>query len=116
MALYIYQNPKTGETKEIVQSMNEEHSYSENNIQWARVFTKPNSSIDTQINPDSASSFINITKNKNYTIGDLWSKSAELNEKRGGENDPIKQKALKKYKDATKKDHPSLKKTGTFEI
>jgi hypothetical protein len=112
MPNYLFQNNQTKEVKDFFFHMDDSKVVDG----WTRLFTIPTASIDTQINPDSASSFINITKNKNYTIGDLWSKSAELNEKRGGENDPIKQKALKKYKDATKKDHPSLKKTGTFEI
>lgn len=116
MPFYIYQNEKTGEVKEILQGMNDEHSYSENGVKWIRIFTKPNAAIDTQINPNSAADFVNNTKTKNYSIGDLWDKSAELSERRGGKEDKVKQQALDSYKKKTGKRHPSENKTGTIEI
>lgn len=116
MPIYLYENPKTKEVKEVLQGMNDVHEYSENGVKWNRIFTKPTASIDTQLNPNSAADFVNSTKNKNYSIGDLWDKSAELSEKRGGKEDKLKQKALDDYKKKTGKHHPSENKTGVIEI
>ena len=113
MPNYLFENDKTKEVKEFFFHMNDEKIVRG----WTRILTVPNTSIDTQINPNSSSDFINNTKGKNYSIGDLWSKSAELSEKRGGDdNDPVKKKALDSYKKKTGKPHPSENKTGTIEI
>lgn len=109
MPIYLFENPKTKEVIEVVQRMNEEHIYIVKGVKWNRVFTKPSASIDTQIDPNSSRDFIEKTKNKNYSIGALWDKSAELSEKRAKVDgiDPIKEKEIKKYEDKTKKKHPS---------
>lgn len=51
MPVYIYQNPNTQEVKEIVQSMNEDHTYIDNKgLKWNRVFHSPETSIkDTKL-------------------------------------------------------------------
>ena len=113
MGLYIFENNITHEVKDFFFHMNDEKKVDG----WTRLYTIPTASIDTKINPNSANSFIDQTRKKNYSIGDLWSKSAELSEKRGGDaNDPVKKKALDSYKKKTGKSHPSLNKTGTIEI
>lgn len=96
MPLYIYQNPKTKEIKEIHQSVNDVHEYiDKDNVKWNRIFTIPQ--VNTQgtldINCDHKK-FAEFTKNKKGTIGDLWDRSRELSEKRKkvyGE-DPVKNK------------------------
>ena len=68
----------------------------------------PNTSIDTQIDPWSTKDFVDKTKNKGGTLGDLFDKSAELSRKRASENggvDPIKRKSEKTYS----KDRKGLK-------
>jgi len=116
MPLYTYENPDTGETVDVLQSMNEEHSYTDQNgLKWKRVYLIPNASVDSQIDANSSTAFIDATKNKKGTYGDLIDKSRELSEKRAktyGGSDPIKEKFFKDYS-ANRKGaiHPDQKKT-----
>lgn len=99
MPLYLYRNPETGEVKEVVQSMNEEHTYFEEGIEWKRVWTVPQASMDQRVDPFSQKDFLKKTANGG-TLGDLWDRSKEFSEKRadkiGGE-DPIKRKELDNF-------------------
>lgn len=99
MPLYLYLNERTGETKEILQSMNDVHSYEEEGVAWKRVFTIPQTSIDTKIDPNSSKDFVRAT-NKKGTIGDIMDLSAELSDKRAEKEgtDPVKQKHFEDYK------------------
>lgn len=115
MPIYIYQNPKTEEYIEVVQSMKDEHVYvDENDLEWSRVWFVPNASIDENINIDSASNFDSSLEGKNYTMGDAWDKSRELSEKRKSKYgyDPVKKQRFDDYKKAckerggTEKSHP----------
>ena len=101
MPVYMFQNPNSGETIELVQKMKDEHIYiDENGLQWNRVFSVPNAAIDTVLNADtSAADWMRKTQNKNWTLGDAWDTSAELSrqrEKKMGK-DPLKEKNLKDY-------------------
>lgn len=82
MALYQYCNPLTGKIIEIEQGMNDPHEYSECGIKFNRIFTVPNASVDTIINPFSEKDYINKTANKKGTYGEALQHSAELSEKR----------------------------------
>lgn len=99
MPIYVFENPNTLELIEVFQSINEEHSYyDESGLKYNRVITPPFVSFDTKIDPYSSSSFIEKTKNKKGTIGDLLDASRDLSEKRGGDkNDPVKNKYYKDY-------------------
>ena len=58
MPLYIFQNPKTEEVIEVLQSMNEEHKYLNNDgLEYTRLYTIPNCSIDSRIDPYSSKDF-----------------------------------------------------------
>ena len=85
-----------------MQGIDEEHTYSEEGRVFNRVFTVPNASIDSDVDPFSAEQFSEKTKNMKGTMGDIWDYSKELGEKRrqttGGE-DPVRKKAEKKYSD-----------------
>ncbi len=100
MPEYLFENPDTGEVITVVQGINEEHSYSEDGKEFQRIFTIPNASIDSEVDPFSAQQFTEKTKNMKGTIGEMWDYSKELSEKRkkasGGE-DPIRKQAEKKY-------------------
>ena len=101
MPIYMFQNPNSGETIELVQKMKDEHIYiDENGLQWNRVFSVPNAAIDTELNADtSAAEWMRKTEGKNWTLGDAWDTSAELSrqrEKKMGK-DPLKEKNLKDY-------------------
>ena len=100
MPIYLYQNPKTEEVKEIIQSMNDVHEYHEDGVKWNRVFTVPNASIDTKQDPFSSKQYVDSTRNKKGTYGDLLNKSAELSEQRAKLNggiDPVKEKYYSDY-------------------
>lgn len=111
MPLYLYQHPKTQEVKEVVQTMSEEHVYvDKKGVKWNRIFTKPNSAIDTQISPHSSKDFLKATAKRGMTYGQMSDLSAELSEKRGGMSgkDEMRQKVVDDYKQRTGKEHPVL--------
>lgn len=98
MPLYLFKNPKTGSVVQVFQFMNENHEYSENGIEFERVYTIPNAQINCKI--DSAEKFVEKTGNMKGTLGEIWDYSQELSNKRANENggvDPIRQKAEQKY-------------------
>lgn len=100
MPLYVYKHPETEEHKEVFQTMHEKHEYSEDGVEWRRVFVAPNASIDTRIDPFSQSEFRERTGSKKGTVGDMLDYSAEMSaqraEKSGGK-DPVKQKFFNDY-------------------
>ena len=100
MPEYLFENPETGEVISVIQGIDEEHTYSEEGKEFARVFTIPNASIDSGIDPFSSQHFNEKTKNMKGSMGDMWDYSKELSEKRKsitGTEDPIRKKAEKKY-------------------
>jgi predicted nucleic acid-binding Zn ribbon protein len=103
MPLYLYQNEKTGEIREVLQSMNEVHEYNGekgNERNWKRIFTIPQASIDTKQDPFSSNDFLDRTKSKKGTYGNMLDYSKELSEKRASINggiDPIKEKYYQNY-------------------
>jgi hypothetical protein len=110
MPIYLYQNPKTREIKEIIQSVHDLHEYYEDNIKWNRVFTVPEVNTQDKLSVDSnAKDFDRITGKKKGSIGDLWDQSKELSEKRKKiyGKDPVKEKYFKDWSKKRKgKLHP----------
>ena len=41
MPMYVYKNPETNEYREVFQGMNDKHIYSEDGVEWKRVFFHP---------------------------------------------------------------------------
>lgn len=80
--------------------MNDEHSYSEGGVQWERVWTVPQAAVDANIDPFSQTAFVDKLGSTKGSLGDTWSRSAEMSEKRaakrGGE-DPVKKKYYDDY-------------------
>lgn len=106
--IYSYTNDETGEIKDILQGMNDNHSYSEDGKQWRRLYSVPNASIDTKIDPFSAKDFINKTGTKKGTVGEVMDLSAELSHKRAestGTEDPVKRKLFQDYNKKVGKKH-----------
>lgn len=101
MPIYVYEHPKSGKQVEVVQGIDDEHSYTDKKgLKWNRVFTPPNVLIDSKIDPFSESDFLEKTKSKKGSIGDLMDRSAELSDKRAqkaGGVDPIKERFFKEY-------------------
>lgn len=119
MPIYIFEHPKTKKVIEIIQNMNDDHVYiDEKGVKWNRIFTKPQASMDTQIDSHNSKDFVSKTRNKNYSVGQMWDMSAELSQKRGGASgqDEIRSRAEKAYEKRTGKKHPHAKKPSTFFI
>lgn len=98
MPIYLYRNPATGKIAHIVQGMNEPHVYSEDGVNFERLFTIPNAAIDTNV--DTAEKFVQRTGNMKGTLGEIWDYSQELSEKRASQNggeDPMRKKAEERY-------------------
>ena len=82
MPFYLYIHPETGDQVEVFQGMKEKHEFVDNEgTQWKRVFTVPQASMDTKIDPFSSHKFIEKTSNEG-TMGDLYDRSREWHEKR----------------------------------
>ena len=101
MPLYLYRHPETEEVIEVLQSMKDEHVYfDEEGVEWKRVWTVPQASIDTDVDPFSPTAFLEKTKGKG-SIGDLMDRSKDLSEKRkeviGEGRDPVEQTAFDNY-------------------
>ena len=118
MPIYGYINSETDEYIEIVQKMSDVHEYFGENgdeTTWKRVFTSPNASIDSKIDPFKTSDFVRKTGSKKGTYGDLLDKSAELSHQRAemaGGKDPIKEKYYKDYSEKRRgAKHPSQMKS-----
>ena len=120
MPIYQYRNPETGEIIEVIQGMKDQHEFvDDNGVKYERVFSVPNASVDTQIDPFNVDKILDKTKKK-QTIGEMWDHSAELSERRaekaGGE-DPVKAEYLKNYSKKRKgKRHPGANKGKTIEV
>lgn len=101
MPEYIYEHPETGEQVTVLQSVHEEHVYTIDGVEYNRVYTIPNASIDTQIDPHSAKDFREKAKG---SIGDLWQQSAEASAKREERfgSDPVKKKFFEDYSKSRK--------------
>jgi hypothetical protein len=101
MPVYIYQNPKSKQVVELVQSINDTHEYiDEAGLKWNRVYTVPQVGIDTKLDAFSTGNdFVEKTKNKKDSIGHLWDRSKELSEKRKSKfgEDKLKTKYLENW-------------------
>lgn len=100
MPLYTYEHPETSETIDIVQGMNDKHTYiDKDGVEWKRVFYIPQASIDSKIDPFDKSSFKEKTGQQKGTYGDLVDRSKEMSEKRKDKlgYDPVQKKYFKEY-------------------
>lgn len=103
MPIYVYKHPDKEEYIEVIQGMNDEHSYEEDGLAWERVFLAPNASIDADADPFNSRQFVETTAAKKGTMGDMMDYSKELSEKRARKNggvDPVKEKYYKDYSKA----------------
>lgn len=83
MPSYLFEHPETGEQVEVLLSVNDEHRFIDNKgVEWRRVFVNPQVSIDTKFDPLSSKDFVEKTRNKRGTVGEIWEKSKELGEQR----------------------------------
>ena len=83
MPIYQFAHPEHPIVIDVVQSMKEPHVYiDEDGIEWNRVWSCPNTSIDTQIDPFSKEEFVNKTAKEGMTAGEMMDLSKELSNKR----------------------------------
>ena len=119
MPIYVYKHPEREEYREVFQGMNDEHVYSEDDVEWSRVFLAPNASIDNTIDPFNKQQYIDATYNKKGTIGDMMDLSSELSAKRAeksGGLDPVKEKFYNNYsKERNGAEHPNRLKEKGYE-
>ena len=105
MPIYTFKNPNKEEYIEVVQKMSEEHTYTDaSGVQWQRVWEAPNASVDSVIDPDSPSQFVN--KTKGWSVGECWDYSAELSQARKdkrGEDHLDRAHKIKKTKERKRK-------------
>ncbi len=114
MPLYSFENPDTGDIKDVFFHMNEDKTYvDESGLTWRRVLVSPQLNTSSSIDPWSNDDFVNKTSNMKGTMGDMLDKSAELSAKRAESNDgvdPVKQKFFDNYsKERKGAKHPSEK-------
>jgi hypothetical protein len=112
MPTYIYQNPESGEVKEVIQRMTDTHEYYEDGLKWLRVFSVPRMAIDSQVDITNIEGWRKYT-NKKGTVGDIMDASAEASSRRAERNgglDPVKEKFFQDYSKQRKgKLHPEVK-------
>jgi|TARA_R110002051_G_scaffold102978_1_gene174617 hypothetical protein len=108
MPIYVYKHPTEERYEEVVQGMNDPHTFSKDGIEWQRVFLSPNAAISTANDPFDGTAFVEKTANMKGTFGDMMDYSAELSEKRsekrGGE-DPTKKRHFENYEKKVGKKH-----------
>ncbi len=106
MPIFLYRHPTTQEVREVIQSVHEEHSYTdESGLKWEREFTVPTSSIDSNIDPFDHKRGLEKLKNTKGSLGDLQDFAkiqSDRREEKLGTQDPIKKKAYDDY--AAKRD------------
>lgn len=100
MPIYIYSHPTTLETIEIVQSIKEEHKYIDSNgVVWNREFTVPTAATDTKWDENNPQDFVEKTRNKRGTLGQMEDKAKEISLKREAKEgkDGVKEQMYKNY-------------------
>lgn len=114
MAIYLYKHPTKDEYEEVIQGMNDPHTFSKDGEEWRRVFTVPHASISSSDDPFNSNAFIEKTGKMKGTVGDMMSYSEELSQKRAdkhGGQDPVKAKHFKDYERDIGKKHIADKQT-----
>ncbi len=101
MPTYVYLNPETEETVQVIQTMKEEHKYiDDKGLEWKRVWNTVQASENTQLDPFSEADYVNKIGSSKGSLGDCWERSGELSQKRADQNggvDPVKAKYYEQY-------------------
>ena len=101
MPIYIYKHPSREEYVEVIQTMTEEHVYTDQEgLEWKRVFVNPQLNCSSNIDPFNNNAFIEKTGSMKGTYGDMLDYSKEMSEKRKSLNggiDPVKDSYYKNY-------------------
>ena len=69
MPIYIFKNPETNETIEVIQRMRDKHVYvDDNGVEWKRVWVPSTINVDGTSSVWESKDFHRTTENKNYTV------------------------------------------------
>ena len=103
MPYYVFVNPETQELRDVFFKMNDVKEYfgldGEDKIEWRRVYSAPQMTIDTKINPFSGKDFVKKTQGAK-TYGELVDLSKEMSQQREskiGGADPQTEKAKENF-------------------
>jgi hypothetical protein len=110
LPVYSFINDNTGETKDIVMTMTEDHRYvDESGYEWRRIFCVPQAAIDANADISNKNVFLQKTGKQTGKMKDLYEQSQEASakrEKRYGA-DPVKKKYFENWSKVRKgKKHP----------
>ena len=100
MPIYQFAHPEHPIVIDVMQSMKEPHVYvDKDGVEWNRVWSVPNAAIDTSNDAFDSKKFVESTRNKKGTYGDLLDQAKEAAEKRVQKlgYDPVKQDYYKEY-------------------
>ena len=105
MPNYIFKHPDKEEYEEVFFHMNDEpKAFSdENGVEWQRIFGSPQLNTAGKLDPWNSNDFVNKTRDKKGSYGDLLDASAEMSEKRAEQRDGIDPVKQKYYDDYAKK-------------
>lgn len=104
MPVYDFIHVRTGKVESVYLTMDAPKVYAGANGKqkgkWKRLWSKPEASTDTRIDPHSQKDFVRATGKGKGKMGDLWDRAAELSHERASRNggvDPIKEGFYKEY-------------------
>lgn len=120
MPYYSFSNPNNpAEIIDVFFHMNDDKKYIKDDIEWERVWSKPQAAIDTKCDPFSAQDFSAKTGKKKGTWGDITDYSKEMGEKRKDKEgvDLVREKYYDDYKKkyGGKKTHIDVKRRNVKE-
>jgi Ni/Co efflux regulator RcnB len=93
-------------------SVNDNHSFSRDGIEWIRLWQNPNMQVDTKVDVNDPKSFVKYTGNRAGKIQELWDTSKEWSEKRKAKEgrDVIEEQYFRDYAKVRKgKQHPKVR-------
>ncbi len=108
MPLYCFTNSDESEYVDVFFHMNDKKVYvGPYGKEWRRVYTSPNASIDSKIDPFSSRDFVEKTGRKKGNLGNLMdaAKDASLARAQKVGKDPVREKWLSDYKATNKVDY-----------
>jgi hypothetical protein len=100
MPIYQFRHPEYPIVIEEVQKMSDPHVYIDGEgVEWVRVWSVPNASVDSNPDPFDSKAFVDSTRDTKGTYGDMMDRAKEASEKRIQKlgYDPVKQEYYKNY-------------------
>ena len=110
MPLYLFEHPETKEVVEVLQGMNDEHTYHDDEgLEWKRLFCLPQLACEQiNIDPWDNKAFVHKTGAMKGNYGDLLDYRSDLSAQRAQKNggvDPVQRKHFDNYEKRTGAKH-----------